>query len=436
MRGARNGTAGVAGPVLPPEGRQADSQFSIPPRRAGAQFYRSAFSLAELMIALVILGIGLITVASMFPIAWTKARDLADFTTQAAITDAAQTMLANVARVSNPAGQPTSFQGDPTALFPDPDPFVHPLHMQNLTMDRTANWIAAGTLVPTVGDFEDPAAATVPNADFDLNLPPSGLGPGLRLTPLPTVQSTLYERVYPPLPPPPVLAGPALDRWWTLLNQRRYCWSALHRLDTGFPLGGGTPSTTTGDMRSFDVYLVTLRRGQATHRYARQDPTNPARIAPNRVAVPNPVLVDPLALGPENDVAFPVPWRVQIQIDQPTVDLGVPGAANIAPATAGEALTAQMILRGSYLIDELNGNIYHVAKRQLDPANVDQASLTFDASINSNSLRPIPSASPEFLRTVWVYPPPVDRAADGSVAGFIGPQPVVGIDVRTMVFAP
>jgi len=43
----------------------------------------------------------------------------------------------------------------------------------------------------------------------------------------------------------------------------------------------------------------------------------------------------------------------------------------------------------------------------------------------------------ERLRTVWVFPPPVvaTRIGDGIVA-FDGPQPVIGIETRTIQMAP
>ena len=86
---------------------------------------RAAFSMAEMMIAIVILGLGLLMVATMFPIAWTKARTLAEFTNQSSITEAASTTVRLLTRVARPipGGPPfqsqTSFLGD---YEPNDDP--------------------------------------------------------------------------------------------------------------------------------------------------------------------------------------------------------------------------------------------------------------------------------------------------------------------------
>ena len=98
-----------------------------------------------------------------------------------------------------------------------------------------------------------------------------------------------------------------------------------------------------------------------------------------------------------------------------------------------------MIQRGSFLIDELSGKVYRVTDREIDPLNPDRALLTLDQEITFVELDADGSGGPtldpgEALRTVWVYPPPVERV--GGVVTFTGPQPVVGIDVRRMTFSP
>ena len=43
----------------------------------------------------------------------------------------------------------------------------------------------------------------------------------------------------------------------------------------------------------------------------------------------------------------------------------------------------------------------------------------------------------DVIRTVWVFPPAVDRSlADGALPVFDGSSPVVGIDVRTVSLSP
>jgi prepilin-type N-terminal cleavage/methylation domain-containing protein len=58
----------------------------------------SAFSMVELMFAVVILGIGMLITSSMFPIAWFKAREVAEATVVPALADAAESNIRLLAR--------------------------------------------------------------------------------------------------------------------------------------------------------------------------------------------------------------------------------------------------------------------------------------------------------------------------------------------------
>ena len=400
--------------------------------------------MAELMIAIVILGLGLLTVATMFPIAWTKARDLAEFTSQVAITDSAQNTLSVLAqvsrRVNDAEGYSSSFKGDPVppgAAIPEaaePDPWVHPLHMQNLL---ATNPSSTPTDIPqVVGDFEDFNGAFAPNNDFELN-PPGFVG----YTEMPNVQVAIHERIYPPMPPLPNDGDPSevKGHWNDVLSQRRYCWAAFHKLDYDRVNG---PLPTWADPRAFTVYFVTLRRGQPTHRYARQDPvTDPGNEIPLYVNPRNGLDVPlglptssavPRALPATEDVVFPVPWRVQIEIVPPVGSGDVPAQAiTNSAAYPSNSLVTDMIQRGSVLIDELSGKVYEVTSREPDPATPTRAMVTLDQVITTDDFNKYGA-----LRTVWVFPPPAERDPSGAVIGFSGPQPVVGVEVRRMTFWP
>ncbi|MCH8940486.1 MAG: prepilin-type N-terminal cleavage/methylation domain-containing protein [Chloroflexi bacterium] len=56
-----------------------------------ARSRRDGFSLLELMIAIVILGLGLVMVATTYPIGWQRAVRLADYTRQISVIEAAHT---------------------------------------------------------------------------------------------------------------------------------------------------------------------------------------------------------------------------------------------------------------------------------------------------------------------------------------------------------
>ena len=424
----RNPLAGFCRAPLTPRSPIRHSPFAI-------RYSRPAFSLIELMIAIVILGLGLLVVATMFPIAWTKARDLAESTAAATCTDTAEATVHLLTHVSKDldgngtfdAGtdRPSSFLGD---IGTDGlDPWVHALHMENIEV--AGAW---GSGPPLRGDFLDVAA----NGPIDPYLS-SGPYP----TAPPGIQVAFQDRVYPPLPvPPDALSTTAQTRHWQeLLRQRRFSWSALHKLnyDPFDPLS--VPGV--GDTRTLTLYVVTLRRGQDTHRYARQDPANsPAYVNPY-VTTP-PTSVAPQATAAGEDVLFPVPWRVQIEIvPPPPTPTGVPSEALAnSPSYSTNRLVPEMMPRGAYLIDELSGDIYRVAKREFDPSNPARAQLTFEREISADSLDTNSSGvlePVELLRTVWVFPPAVEaQPRTGGLPLFIGPQPVAGIELRTMVISP
>jgi hypothetical protein len=217
-----------------------------------------------------------------------------------------------------------------------------------------------------------------------------------------------------------------------------------------------------GGSRTFDMYYVTLRRPQPTHRYARQNSESVRN--PYDLEAPPPA---PTAMPEDQDVLLPVAWRVQIQLpatlayrsemyalpnpDPARLPTGVPTEATVGTS----ALLVSMFPQGARFVDEINGQVYRVVKRRLN-ANGDQATLTLDREVvledidlAAGDLRcelcrsldekvaagENPTADDfERLRTVWVFPPPVDRTTNPPL--FDGPSPVVGIEVRTLSVSP
>ena len=412
------------------------------------------------MIAIVILGIGLLIVAGMFPVAWTKARDLSEFTTSTSCTEAAETtvrLLTRVANTSDPVDSLPSFWGDDDGAgitskgVPlNIDPWVHAVNLQNY--DVHTPWPPSSpTNLPGIGDF-------LALADGSSIYPYPA--PTIRSLARPGVQVALQDRVYPPLPPPPGAATPAASfssqasRWRSLLEQRRYCWSVLAKLDydvtvhdPAYRPATGPPVPTRSSTRSYTLYYVTLHRGQGTNRYARQN-SNSAPRYHRPLASPSGYGPPPAALAQSEDVLLPVPWRVQIELAPPPVppnsETGLPTEAYTNLGGQTDRIVTEMIPRGSYLIDELNGLVYRVAKREIEPANPDRAVLTLDQQVPRASLDDdrssgspaYPDDPNELVRTVWVFPPAIERDSSGDLVGFTGAQPVAGIEVRTMVFAP
>jgi len=406
------------------------------------------------MIAIVILGLGLLVVATMFPIAWMKARDLAEYTTSTTCTDTAVATVRLLTVVSadrnndgafyfNPADpldpandRPSSFLGD---VGYGTDFWVHALHEENIVADAPQDLLGSFVKLED-GSAIDPYGPS----------PPPPWAVGSPVVGAPGVQIPFHERIHPPLTPRPTGTPPPaadLAHWNNLFSMRRFGWSVLYKFDFG---ATGTP--VLNDPRTLTLYVVTLRRGQTTHRYARQDPASAPPYGPPGV-FGTPVV--PRALPDTEDVLFPVPWRVQVKIVPPAsmtppIDLlapalpkGIPTEAwpNMQSEIETNRLVPEMMPRGAVLIDELNGNLCRVAKREFNPDNPAEAVLTFDRHVPWDSLDADASGlieAQELLRTVWVFPPAVEKARSSAddLPLYTAPQPVAGVEVRTIVLTP
>ena len=452
--------------------------------RIGDQRARSGFSLVELMIAIVILGLGLVMVATMFPVGWGRARDLGEFTQQQSITPAADNLaraLLHSPGPSNPT-QPTavamSFAGDllyseqitgtappmargPVARFPTvwpSDTWVHALNMENIRVENPAFVAEDPWQIELALDPKDPG----------LNLDPSVIA-----TSYMNPQIAAYQRLHPPLrqrrnitpiaslatrtaPPTATFSGDD-DNWANRVATRRFAWAIFHRQpETLDP----TPGRAAAD-RVIDMYYVTLRRPQSTNRYARQDPTA-GLPDPYDITIP-PVV--PGALDADEDVMLPVAWRVQIELPVSIVRrfdstgastaTNIPSVVQVPPeAFSGPAAAKRMLVtmfpRGTKFIDEIAGEVYTVARLRVEEPLGEKAFLTLDREIvledidlGQNDPRCPGVCAPgvldanELVRSVWVYPPPVQEREPGQPYPlFAGSTPVVDIDVQTITVTP
>ncbi len=461
-----------------------------------------AFSLVEMMIAIVILGLGLIMVATMFPVAWDRARTLSEHTIEQSTTAAARATLEALLRpagvrmvaIKDPSDGPPfeepaihsgSLAGD---LFYDrqlakefisenkpedafcsillySDTRVHALNMWNVRLSNGQTVAEDPWRLEQVTNLLDPAYPPCDDPEKDVNLSDRFRQQASFYFP----QVNVADRSYPPLD----------DRWRDLLSNRKFFWAALHRLRQ--PAGPARPRTppaitpeqslelvveaaaAIGSTRNFDLYYVTLRRTQSTHRYARQnDQLVPDPYKFERPAVP----VSPAALNGDNDVLLPVAWRVQVELpsslayrsapdDSPKRPTHVPSEIRVPPDTiAGKpaAMLVSMFPSGTTFVDELEGHIYRVTRRRIVDANGEKAVLTLDREIVQEDID-ISEGDPhceectdsdwnnppdpeELLRSVWVFPPPVDRTLGSDTVLFDGPSPVVAIEVRTLSISP
>jgi prepilin-type N-terminal cleavage/methylation domain-containing protein len=501
------------------------------------QTRRSGFSLVEMMIAIVILGLGLTMVATMFPVAWDRARLLSEYTTEVTVTEVAATAVESmlrpggmrdagawdaatrtcapsdgVSRIGS-AGLAGDLIFDPTIYY-DPnvsgvqlwqailnvddqtlptqasDTRVHALHLENLLADaRNAPPETVGEdpwKIEQIDDTFVTDATGYPDADY-----PRQLACGFVESSFFSPRFPVNMRVYPPLDALPNLGrtnGPRLrDLWSRRMEGRRFAWGVLHRLreyvgpspddfNDMVAIGSISPQELAataaagwGSPRVFDMYYVTLRRPNATNRYAIQDPGK-APDPYNLSTTPAQIQALPL----EMDVQFPVAWRVQIELPPsdtlntkldrggPREPNGIPTNVLVPPEGTPEEMVdmwISMFPRGTQFVDEINGRVYRVMSTELSKDGL-QSILTLDQEITlddidlkdlSNDGIPVgppecPGCQPltlsnmvadpqELLRTVWVYPPPVDRS-DPQTVVFKGRTPVSAIEVRTATLTP
>lgn len=393
----------------------------------------SAFSLIELMIGIIILGIGMIMIASMYPVAWNRARELSEFTTQRAATDNIHALLQTTGKISRPSanGDPiadaSGFLGDlmldrlnevpvsicdPRDYVPGGDTWAHALNSENI---RVADRAFVGE---QPWQLESAGGAT-----GALGLLAEDLNPQLVQSSFFCPQLALTDRVYPPMKPRLNVdqsgSNCALrrflgddNRWDSELDTRRFFVGVLHRMRNRLPLSLDNPSTPTSDeflvsaesaltsIRMFDVYYVTLNRPRPTNRYARQAAESGALPDPctldGTVAVPKPAPV-------EQDVMFPTPWRVQMEFpglspDDPALRLkcrvcasGIPTEVHVPPRRSSapapvKAMIADMFPPGTEFVDEASGEIFRVARVRRSGAELEQAVLTLDREVFAEDL--------------------------------------------------
>ncbi|UCF33920.1 MAG: prepilin-type N-terminal cleavage/methylation domain-containing protein [Phycisphaerales bacterium] len=433
--------------------------------RGGARAARgSGFSLVELMIAIVILGFGMIMVATLFPVGWDRARKLSEHTTRQTVMGNTHALMTLMARVDGLSKVGSSFPGDmivekstgtyPVTIYYFSDTRVHALNMENLLVQ---------------------SRAFVPESDpnnlhrQDLVVPfanPADLQQGydaLFIHP----QIDFEDRVYPPLRRRISQSFSTPDPLWDeALDDRRFAVAILHRMreQIGPSRSLGTPyaqlaQTAFKDAnktRTIDIYYVTLRRTQSTFRYAQQDigsSSMPRVPDPSDRFAPVPVRARTTAF----DVLLPVPWRVQVAFiatgmsDVPANASGIPSqvAINAAAFFGGQEVDylVDVFQEETLFIEEITGEVFRVVNRQLlssdSSDNLDQAILTLDRELTIADLDDgeLPGngvlEADERLRTVWVFPPAVEPRDSASLElVFASGPPVVSIDVRTLAIAP
>ncbi len=424
---------------------------------------RAGFSMAELMIAIVILGIGLLITSSMYPIAWFKARDVAEATVVpscSSTADASARMMLDVNPVPN---TDIVFDCTDSAFFPGdwyedlpalhrpwraslyPDTRVHPLNMGNYLAGSLQDdeldplvpgskkrvvvadngWRLDDNLKPRLGDalYVTALAATPPLSPATPNSQP----------PRPHwARISANARMFPPLPPRPLDDDPGLPLWKEQFELSRNCWAVFYRFSDMPGPSGSTRSTanecidhgenpadpacvravreveaTLSRNRMLTMYYVTLQR-PVDARYARQEGFTFTsgggtwtRNPPNA----------PRAI-PEAEVALPVPWRIEATLTPSTVQAIQNQVTNPSAPPTGipseiiveDPVLAAMLQKETYLIDDRTGQIFRVVSRREDASGVVftlDGEYTADDVINEPDYEPFPKTAEENWLSWW-----------------------------------
>lgn len=357
---------------------------------------RAAFSLAEMMIALVILGLGLLFIASAIPAGVEYTRQTVDLTSAESAAREALETLRGYVRTSttlirtgpaigparrdafvrprvNQAGFPVVLDGQAGA-----EPFlkVRPLIGMNIDLtpgasnrfveraDEVERLLREGSAFPALltplGIAADPAQQNLPglNTDFlgslSLNAQPA-LPSVARVFPLVTVDNGLrvgwgtgglpgfFDDVFEARPVYDSLqnAGPGdsvLGSETRKAADSRVVWTALYRR-VQYQLSGpdllvGTADDRAGNPSLYEMIVVVCRRPSTTHRFPRQD----MDVA---FSTPRALQADPNG----TDRLIPEPWLVELRVPPPNTYAPSVTWVNGAPDRAITSTTVPPVQR-------------------------------------------------------------------------------------------
>jgi prepilin-type N-terminal cleavage/methylation domain-containing protein len=334
---------------------------------------RGGFSLIEMMIAIVILGLGLVMTATMFPVAWTRARTLTEYTTQRVITQSASALIGQSLRPAGTAFAPYHANGALTGkyflsggsmagdLFYDPvlhadghpgvrlpcdpnacyshlavvlpsDMRVHALHMENVLATGAVtgeNPFQIERMVELCQVNENPMICRTdyPLADIPIRChSPVSEGAEFCAQSFYSPQVGVGPRMYPPINPPPAdVASPEFAVWLEKFNTRRYAWAVLHRLRRPVgPVNVPGPPLFLTEANSVPLAREAASAAGTTRTFDFYFVTLKRPSVMSRYAVQDPdsapvlgsdavEIAVPAAQEETEDVLLPVAWRVQVE---------------------------------------------------------------------------------------------------------------------------
>jgi len=399
-----------------------------------------AFSMTELLIAVVILGIGLLITSSMFPIAWYKARDVAESAVIPSMANAGEVALELQCRPARPQFNPSSpvytssfFPGDwfpAIAGAPDlaavyPDTHVHVLNAGNYLADTGEDFIDdSGTLVPVADDgwkLED-------NLDYRMDNAPQAvwfrdhalyaLGPQVRA----------HTRLALPLEARPLAVNnpeaSVVNLWEEKFELRRHCWAVLYKFNELPGLsysvfaqdlnGDGNPldpqdlarkyqlaGQDLKQPRSVTAYIFTLKRPVGA-RYVRQLGYDPSSASSKPIDPAEPEAAPNTPSDP-TDVRLPVPWRFEATlVALPSASVpGVPSEIFVPyEAPSGKRnIMADVLDVDFVLLDDRTGQIFRITNRRENAKPTGQTKVgvvfTLDHDYTVDETENVPNYEPD-----------------------------------------
>ncbi|MBN1488566.1 MAG: prepilin-type N-terminal cleavage/methylation domain-containing protein [Phycisphaerae bacterium] len=437
---------------------------------------QSGFSLAELMVAIIILGIGMTMVATVFPVAIRMSGDTVQMSIAHAASDAAlATVQIRVPVAYNLNGDmdaddlhlfdPSS---PPPLYWPEPATFTEVSGWDGDVYVGTAGGIPPGNAVEATrwafalwmqnlpADWRTAPFAGI--ADLDERPPvPDFTGPPFLLSDvtnpsrLPCV--SLFDRVYPPVavevkynrtlagwdttdpnlvdPTDPGNIASILDHVRSgELASRRYAWHVLHRRRA---------VTTANETRSLILTIVVTHRADLGARFARQyiplppPPFTPADI-PDGTTGTWPLAPEDPSLGPPSpDTLFPQMWLVRLtEVNPSTGQLTCTRAVADLLPTSSTFIIARtppynpMTQPDPEMFGFGAGMPHKVIRRLEYPPYTPPGDLTV-LEIAKTEFMPPPPAMANVA--VWVIPPPIERIGNASYR-FGDRSPVIGTFLR------
>ncbi len=453
--------------------------------RPGGRESERAFSLMELLVAIMILGLGMVMVATVFPVGMDISRDTIQMSISLTAADAAAATLA----LRLPAEQDLN---NDAAIAPNPFGLPEVPDMYDALMEP----VELGTFVRFFTEFTrwdgdaavyGPVVEQVVNTAFavrawnlqagvepalGVHLPVAELSPHIDLGGgVPPVPHRVHvaDRVYPPVPinawyPPGMavttvgaglyyadsgycpthyfdpsqctpLGASVLDNSYRMSQVdltaaaqaagRRYAWSAFqHKL------------APRAELRNFLATIVVTHRGELTENYAQQaslnNPVVPGLVVPPNIDDPGlpanvrqAIRLPRPAMRVSYDALFPVPWLAQLESLDARAGRAVCTAAvaELLPPGAMFVIAASPLQNGWPVLQA--GTARKVLGNNWQPPD---RVLRGDTSV----LRQLEIArgNEEAVGPVlvWVFPPPIKRA--GSSWAYGNRSPVVGVFVR------